>query len=193
MNFLAFFSYAITACISPGPNAVISLSNSNRYRLRKSLTFNLGISVGVLAVLLLCSVFSFTLLSVFPSLKEIMKWGGAAYIVYLAWQTYKSTPINDEEISKQGNLFIQGLILQFANPNTILYGLTVFSNFIVPHYKLPVMIVLFCLLLSLIAFMCTACWTLFGSVFKKIVIKYSKAVNTVMALLLVYCAVSIVL
>lgn len=42
-------------------------------------------------------------------------------------------------------------------------------------------------------FLCTLLWALFGAVFEKFFKKYSKIVNAVMALLLVYCAVTMVL
>ena len=51
----------------------------------------------------------------------------------------------------------------------------------------------FALLLAFIGFAFTLCWSVFGSVFKKLFSKYAKITNTLMALLLVYCAVSLFL
>lgn len=54
-------------------------------------------------------------------------------------------------------------------------------------------LVFFALLLAFIGFAFTLCWSLFGSVFKLLFSKYAKITNTIMALLLVYCAVSLFL
>ncbi|HLR11406.1 MAG TPA: hypothetical protein VK120_08455 [Sporosarcina sp.] len=51
----------------------------------------------------------------------------------------------------------------------------------------------FAILLALIGFVCTVCWTAFGAVFKVLFSTYAKFTNTLMALLLVYCAISLFL
>ena len=49
----------------------------------------------------------------------------------------------------------------------------------------------FALLLAFIGFLFTLCWALFGSLFQLLFSKYARITNTLMALLLVYCAVSL--
>ena len=188
----AFFSYVIVANLSPGPNAILSLSNAGRYGLKKALRFNLGIAAGVFVVLLLCGGFSLTIVRLFPPVQSALVWIGAGYILWLAWQTLKSSPQAEMAENEQtGRLFLQGAFLQFINPNTLLYGVTVFTTFIIPSYQSPLSLTFFLLLLSLAAFLCTGCWTFFGTLFQKIVAQHGKAVNLVMALLLVYCAISL--
>ena len=51
----------------------------------------------------------------------------------------------------------------------------------------------FALLLAFIGFAFTLCWSAFGSVFKRLFSKHAKIMNTLLALLLVYCAVSLFL
>ena len=48
-------------------------------------------------------------------------------------------------------------------------------------------------ILSVIGFLSTLSWTAFGSAFRRLFTDHAKPVNTVMALLLVYCAVSLFL
>ena len=210
-NFTGFLSYAVVASISPGPNAIVSMANASRYSLKKSLLFNVGVGVGVFFVMLLCGVFSATILNIFPSLQSVMIWVGAAYILWLAWKTFRSEPMKDEndemsdcsermekserkeKMSRSGRLFLHGTLLQFINPNTILYGITIFSTFILPYFNSTIVLVSFSGVLSLMAFLLTSCWTLFGSLFRRFVVRYGKIINVALALLLVYCAVSLVL
>ena len=74
------------------------------------------------------------------------------------------------------------------NVKVILYGITSLSSFVLPHYgSLPVL-ALFCVILSVTGFLCTLLWAVFGAVFERFFKRWSKVVNAVMALLLVYCA-----
>ena len=51
-------------------------------------------------------------------------------------------------------------------------------------------IALFAAILAITGFISTLCWSIFGSVFRTVFAKHGKIVNTILALLLVYCAVS---
>ena len=193
-NFLAFLSYVCVANLSPGPNTILSMSNSGRLGLKKGIRFNLGVAVGAFFVLLICSFFSLTLYSVFPSVKLVMVWAGAGYILWLAWRTLTTQPLAaNKQVEVKGSLFVQGLILQFVNPNTILYGLSVFTTFIIPYYNASFILIVLSALLAIAAFIGTGCWALFGSVFQKVIARHSKAINIGMAILLAYCAASLVI
>lgn len=193
-NLLQFLSYVFVSNISPGPNAIISMSNAGKFGLKKSVLFNLGVSTGVFIVLLVCSLFSWIIFDIFPDFQLIMVWIGTAYILWLAWNTLKSKPVEENKYNKDsGNLFLQGVVLQFINPSTILYGISAFSSFILPQYQSPFILILFCILLSLASFFCTACWSVFGAVFQRFIVKHTKIVNAILATLLAYCAVSLVI
>ena len=64
--------------------------------------------------------------------------------------------------------------------------------YVLPQFNENVMALsFFAILLALIGFIFTLCWSLFGSLFKILFSKYAKLTNTIMALLLVYCAISL--
>lgn len=192
-NFTAFLSYVLIASFSPGPNAIMSMSNASRYGFKKGIMFNVGIFFGVFIIFALSSIFSVTLYSFIPSIKPIIACIGAVYMLWLAWQTYKSKPNNEVETDQRKNIFLSGLLLQFFNPNVIIYGLATVSTFIVPYYQSTFMLAIFSIALAFLGFIATACWSLFGSVFQKFLAKYYKIVNTILALLLIYCAISLFL
>jgi cysteine/O-acetylserine efflux protein len=193
-NLLQFLSYVFVSNISPGPNAIISMSNAGTLGFKKSILFNLGVSTGAFIVLFVSSIFSWILFDIFPAFQSIMVWIGAAYILWLAWNTLQSKSAEENKYNKDsGDLFLQGVVLQFVNPNTILYGITAFSSFILPQYQSPLILILFCILLSFASFFCTVCWTVFGAVFQIFIVKHTKIVNIILATLLAYCAVSLVI
>lgn len=192
-NFAAFLSYILVSNFSPGPNNIISMSNASRYGFKKSIMFNVGVFFGVFILIAICNIFSMAIYSLIPSIKSIMAGIGAVYILSLAWKIFKSKPQSEDEPQESTNTFLSGLLLQFVNPNAILYGVTTVSTFIVPYYNSVLMLAIFSGILAFASFVATCCWSLFGSIFQKFLVKNNKVVNIVMALLLVYCAVSLFL
>lgn len=192
-NFTAFLSYVLITTFTPGPNNIMSMSNASRYGFKKSIFFNIGIFFGFFIIIALCSYFSVTLYSLIPSIKPIMTGIGAVYILWLAWKTYKSKPHTENDNEKNTNTFLSGFLLQFVNPKVILYGITTVSTFIVPYYKSVVVLAIFSAILASVGFVATCCWSMFGSLFQKILIQNEKVINIIMALLLAYCAVSLFL
>jgi threonine/homoserine/homoserine lactone efflux protein len=117
---------------------------------------------------------------------------GAAYMLYLAWKTWKSSAeIELEETT--GASFTSGLTLQFINPKIYIYAVTAMSTFILPYFDSTILLIEFALFLALVGFTGTVAWSAFGSTFRKILSNYAGIVNPVLALLLIYCAVSLFL
>lgn len=193
LNIAAFSSYVLVTTFTPGPNNIMSMSNASRYGFKKSIKFNVGIFFGFLIIIALCSFFSIALYNLIPSIKPIMTCTGAVYIFWLAWKTLKSKPHSEDDNKKRTNTFLSGLLLQFVNPKVILYGVTTVSTFIVPYYKSVLVLTSFSAFLAFVAFVATCCWSLFGSLFQEFLSKNHKVFNIVMALLLVYCGVSLFL
>ena len=189
-SWVNFLSYAIITAVTPGPNNIMSMSNAGRLGFKKSIPFNLGIWVGFSVVMLICTFFCNTLTAVIPIIKMPMLVIGAVYMLWLAWKTFKSSSVIEEDHSRSG--FISGLVLQFINPKIYIYCIVSMEAYILPFYHGQWgVLIFFALLLAFIGFFFTVCWSLFGSVFKLLFSKYAKITNTVMALLLVYCAVSL--
>lgn len=117
---------------------------------------------------------------------------GAVYMLYLAWKVWKSS----SELSEDGGRaagFLSGMVLQFANPKIYIYAITAMSLYILPVYHSAAALIGFTVVLSLIGASGSFIWALFGAAFCKFFSKHTKLVNTIMVLLLVYCAVSLFL
>ena len=110
-NFFSFLSYVVLTTFTPGPNNIMSMSNASKYGFKKSFSFIFGAFVGFFIVLALCTAFSSFLLSVLPTVKPILKIIGAAYILWLAYKTMKSSYDHDKEVKGVTNTFFSGLML----------------------------------------------------------------------------------
>jgi len=143
--------------------------------------------------MILCTLFSVSLYKILPSIKPFMLISGASYMIYLAWKTITNTDDStaQKKTKTDSNTFFSGLILQFANPKIIIYGITAMSSFIIPYFHGLSILIGFALFLAFIGFLGTICWALFGSAFKQLFSKNAKTMNIVLALLLVYCGISL--
>ncbi len=191
MNWAAFCSYVILTAITPGPNNIMSMSNAAKYGFRRSFPFNVGVWLGFLFVVACCALFSSLLYELIPAIKPWMLALGSLYILWLAWSIWRDKPHAEKKrrLSSTTTVFA-GAVLQLVNVKGILYGLTAMSSFVLPYYRELPAVALFSLMLATVGFLCTLLWALCGSVFERFFKKYSKLVNGVMALLLVWCAYS---
>ncbi|MBR6700477.1 MAG: LysE family transporter [Firmicutes bacterium] len=188
INWIQFFSYVFVTAATPGPNNLMSMSNAARMGIKKSFPFNLGILTGFFAVMMLCTFFCGVLSELIPAVKTPMIFVGAAYMLWLAWKIFRSSPDIGED-DRKGN-YISGIILQFVNPKIYIYCIVSMEVYILPCYQGQWgILVFFAFLLAFIGFLFNMLWAVLGSALRMLFSKYAKITNTVMALLLVYCAV----
>lgn len=189
-SWMNFLSYAVVTAVTPGPNNIMSMSNAGRLGFKNALPFNLGIWAGFSVVMLICTFFCNTLSALIPKIKMPMLVTGAAYMLWLAWGTFRSSSVIEEKHTRSG--FGSGLALQFINPKIYIYCIVSMEAYILPFYQGQWgALIFFALLLAFIGFFFTLCWSLFGSVFKRLFSRYAKITNTILALLLVYCAATL--
>jgi cysteine/O-acetylserine efflux protein len=172
MNFLPFLTYVIVTTFTPGPNNVLAMSNAMRDGYKKTLGFLAGIFTGFLLVMLLCGLLNYVLLSLLPQVKLWLNLLGAGYMVYLALHIIFSRPAENGQDQNNLNSFRAGFVLQFLNLKVILYGITVFSTFIIQAYHDPLTVSLFAPILAGVGLISTSFWAggghLFRSFFAKI-------------------------
>lgn len=185
-----FLIYCFITAYTPGANNLLSMSNAIRYGFRRSIRFNLGILAGFSIVMTVCTVFSTALYSFLPKVKIVMQILGAAYMLYLAWKVRKSSSRLETDAG-QDISFVSGMLLQFINPKIYIYAITAMSLYILPVFHSPAALAGFTVILSLLGASGSFVWAMFGAAFCRFFSRHSRAVNTIMALLLVYCAVSL--
>lgn len=188
-NFYAFLIYMLVTTFTPGPNNIMAMTNAARTGYRKTYKFLLGISTGFLLVMLICGFLNVVLVSVLPQIKIWLNILGAVYMVYLAVHIILSKPASDDTGNINMNTFWAGFSMQFFNVKVILYGVTIYSSFIVQMYQSQLIIIAFAPLLALIGFISISCWAIGGNLFRGFLNKYWRIFNSVMGLLLIYTAV----
>ena len=131
-----FLLVAITTVLSPGPGVVMTLSNALRYGMRGTFGGILGIAFGALVVAAISATSLGVLLAASSLAFTLMKYVGAAYLIYLGIRLWRAPPFKFAEASTQqagfGRRFIEGVSLQLTNPKAIFFFLSIFPQFIDP-------------------------------------------------------------
>ena len=193
LEITTFIIYILVVNFTPGPNNIISLMNAGKFGFKKCLRFNLGVSIGVLSIMLLCGFFSSMISDYFPLFETIIKYVGAVYIIYLAYKIIRSEYSENYNSEEKTYGVREGVVMQFVNPKVIIYALTIISIYILPHVKNNMILISFYIGLAAVAFIATCSWALFGSIFHKFLIKRGKIVSIVMASVLLVTAVTLLI
>lgn len=191
INLHAFLIYVLVVIFTPGPNNILSMVNGMRNGYQKILRFLVGIVSGFFIVMFISGLLNVAVANLIPESEHWLKILGALYMLYLAYHVLRSGPIEENPDPKRSiNTFRFGFTMQFLNIKAILFGVSVYSLFIIEHYKNPLVIFLFAIFLALIAFVATSAWALGGSLFKTFGQKHYRIINLFMAGLLIYTAIA---
>jgi cysteine/O-acetylserine efflux protein len=159
---------------------------------RNTLDYQTGLAIGVFVVMVLCGLISTTILSLFPALEPALRYVGAGYILYLAFEILKAGYVFTEQDVKPLGVG-HGLMLQVLNPKLIVYAFTLFSGFLAPITGKLVLLVLASAFLAAISLSATSVWAVFGTVIKTRLhnSRLKTAINIIFTLLLVYSAIAL--
>lgn len=165
--FIAFLLFSVAMSLTPGAGNVTLLSISNRYGFTTALPFVAGTNFGVLIVFVGASAGVISVLTLYPQIYTLMKYAGAAYLLYIAWGMAKFTLTEtsaDEKISG----FTAGTLIQVLNPKAWIAAMTVFSQFTVASSNYLVQTATIIFVFVLVTVLCTLAWAYFGTLLKKL-------------------------
>ncbi|MGB6607548.1 MAG: LysE family translocator [Atribacterota bacterium] len=193
IDFGTLIPFILITTFTPGPNNLSCASMSINFGIKKTMNYIYGIVTGFFLLLLLCGFFSNLLFTAIPSVEPIMRWIGAAYILYLAYGTFRVSFSLQEKSEQYLWGFYKGVLLQFLNPKAIIYGLTLYSVFLNPLIGNPLYIILFSLGLALVGLCAVLIWAAFGAIINQYLhhLKLRIILNSILSLLLAYTAVKI--
>lgn len=188
--FLSYLPYAFVTAFTPGPNNVLSLHSISQRGWRQGKFVLMGISSGFFSVMVVCALFCWELARYVPTAAEVLKYLGAAYVVWLAVHIARSGP---EESEGGRASFLRCYLLQFINVKVILYAITVYTGYVLPRGADLSALLVHAVLLTVIGAAANLTWATAGGVLRLFINKHYRVFNLLMALVLLFCAVSMVL
>ena len=132
---LPFLTASVLLTLSPGPDIIYVLVRSMVYGKTQGIITALGLVSGILVHTSLVAFGVSAIISQSPNLFLFIKILGALYLVFLAYQVYKSDPeiaFSKEGIQNKslGSLFKQGFIMNVLNPKVSIFFLAFFPGFL---------------------------------------------------------------
>jgi threonine/homoserine/homoserine lactone efflux protein len=134
INYFLFLQIILFLFITPGTPRIVIISYSMNYGVQKCIWTALG---DVTANIIQATLVIFVIGSFFSensTLLNVFKWVGIAYILYLAYDLYKSKPknINSETITSKSFLsfFRDGFLVAGTSPKAWMFFPLIFPQFI---------------------------------------------------------------
>ena len=134
LDFILFLQIIIFLFITPGTPRVVIVSYSMNYGVRNCIWTALGdITANLFQATLVIFVIG-TFLSDNPGFLNFFKWLGVLYLVYLAYDVYKSSPkdVNSKKITTKSifSFFKDGFLVAGTSPKAWLFFPLIFPQFI---------------------------------------------------------------
>lgn len=131
-----FFAAAIILAIAPGPDNVFVITQSMLYGARAGISATLGFTAGLIGHTAAVALGIAALFQTSPTAFTVLKMVGAAYLLYLAWLTFKSGSVHagaeQRPFPGHAALFRRGVIMNITNPKVTLFCLAFWPQFAVP-------------------------------------------------------------
>jgi threonine/homoserine/homoserine lactone efflux protein len=129
------FLLAVTILeLTPGPNmAYLATLTLQRGRVA-GLIATAGVAAGLSVHAVVAGLGAGALIAASPLLYETLRWLGVAYLLYLAWEGWRSAPEPSPErvpdFGEGGRLFMRGFLSNVFNPKSVLFFVTVLPRFL---------------------------------------------------------------
>lgn len=145
---LAYLAAAWVIALSPGSGAVLSMTHGLAYGVRGASATILGLELGVAVILVVAGVGVGALLLASATAFTVVKFVGAAYLIWLGWRQWRSpvhasadTPHAPAAAGRKGQPTVRervllGLFTNVTNPKGIVFMVAVLPQFIDPARSL---------------------------------------------------------
>ena len=135
---LLFALAALVLVLTPGPNMVYCVSRSLTQGPRAGLISLTGVVLGFVVHLLAAALGLTALLAAVPLAFDAIRYAGAAYLLWMAWQAVKpggAAPFEARNLPHDSprTLFLMGFMTNLLNPKVAMFYLAFFPQFLHPE------------------------------------------------------------
>ena len=184
--FIAFVVFAAVMFFTPGPNNVMLLSSGLTHGFRRTLPHIAGITLGVAFMVAAVGLGLGTVFIAYPVLQTILKYAGAAYLIYLSAAIAMSGAAPSRQDNRRGPMTFWGAaVFQWINVKgwvMVIGTITAYAAIA----SFPWNIIIQTAISLVMGTLSTVAWALFGSALRPVLTspRAVRAFNIVMAALL---------
>jgi threonine/homoserine/homoserine lactone efflux protein len=133
-----FAGAAFIMVMTPGPNMIYLISRSICQGPAAGVISLFGVMAGFCLHMLAAAIGLSAIFLAVPFGYEILKWMGAAYLMWLAWQAVRPgarSPFEPHQLPSDSpfRLFMMGFLTNVLNPKVAMFYLSLFPQFIDPQ------------------------------------------------------------
>lgn len=183
-----FLLYCVINAFTPGPGNILALNTVNSYGWERGKPLFLGIFAGYYVVQIICALFVYGIGAFLPNALRILKYIGAAYILWLAIHVAISKPADDGHSEEAS--FWKGFMLQFVNVKIYMFGITALTGYITDYSTALTALIGFELLIATIGTIATCTWIGLGILIRRFYLQNYRVINIILALTLLECIYS---
>jgi threonine/homoserine/homoserine lactone efflux protein len=166
MELHVFITFVIATSIMialPGPSVLLTVAHSISFGWQRGLVTVAGATMGIGVQLMVAAIGLASLLNGAATAFEWLRWGGAAYLVYLGIKQWRSAnePLEIDTLSaSRTNLFVQGLVVTVFNPKSLVFIAAFLPQFIDTARPLALQLACIVPTFLLITFIVTSVWAI---------------------------------
>ena len=184
--FYAFLIFMVVMYFTPGPNNIMLLSSGVTYGFRRTIPHIVGIVIGFAFMVAAVGLGLGSVFLAYPVLQTVLKYAGAAYLIYLAAVIAMSGPARPDEEKARGPMSFWGAAMfQWINAKgwVIVIG-TITAYAAIAQY--PFNIAIQTVISLIVGTVSTVVWALFGTALRPVLTseRLVRAFNVLMAILL---------
>jgi len=135
---LTFFLTSVILALSPGPDNLFVMAQSAQNGRRAGIAVTLGLASGLMVHTIAVAVGLAALVHSSALAFSILKYIGAAYLLYLAWQAFRASAVprlqEPVPMFSRGNLYRRGIIMNLTNPKVSLFFMAFLPQFVNSRY-----------------------------------------------------------
>jgi threonine/homoserine/homoserine lactone efflux protein len=181
----ALILFCFVSGVTPGPNNLMLMTSGVNFGVRRTVPHWLGVVMGFSLMVALIGLGLDAIFARVPALMPIMRWAGAAYMLWLAWRIAGSGPVREGEFRGRPLGFFGAAAFQWINPKAWVIAIGALTAYSVSDdYAISVAVVAFAYLA--IGMPSSGAWVVFGSAMRKALADpfHARRFNFVMAALL---------
>jgi threonine/homoserine/homoserine lactone efflux protein len=184
--FAGFLVFALVASITPGPNNLMLMASGATFGLKRTFPHLAGVVLGFGAMTVAVGLGLAEVLKTSPLVFAVLRWGAAAYILYIAWRMITARGPGIAVTGEKPMSFLGAVAFQWINPKAWVMALGAVGTY-AEHGRFLADVLIITAGFMMIGVPCTLTWTGFGTAIRRWFRKpiHLKAFNWTMAALLV--------
>jgi threonine/homoserine/homoserine lactone efflux protein len=134
-SLLLFAGAALLMVLTPGPNMIYLISRTVCQGRKAGVISLFGVAAGFLVHMFAAALGIAALFLAIPLAFDLLKWAGALYLLWLAWQAVRpgaGSPFEAKQLppDRPSKLFLMGFLTNVLNPKIAVFYLAIFPQFI---------------------------------------------------------------